>query len=183
MVCGGTTPNGATQVNLTGKGKFRRGSIAQIDVHCWAVPGILRNRPTNQGEIMKLKEYFATHAGVGVLATAGESGSLNAAIYSKPHFLEDGAVAFIMRDRLTHANMQYNQSACYLFVEDESKSKGVRLYLKKEGETDDLEIIQALSRRRKSALEDESKEPKFLVRFRCEKILPLIGDRQTDLEL
>ena len=55
-----------------------------------------------------LKDYFENTNGVGVMATADKEGKVNTAVYSRPHFLEDGSVAFIMRDRLTHHNLQSN---------------------------------------------------------------------------
>ena len=59
---------------------------------------------------MSLKTYFENTQGTGVLATAGKDGNVGAAIYSRPHFLEDGSLAFIMRDRLTHNNLLSNKS-------------------------------------------------------------------------
>jgi acyl-CoA thioesterase FadM len=53
---------------------------------------------------MELSQYFESVNGIGVLATADGNGHVNSAIYAKPHFMEDGTLAFIMRDRLSHAN-------------------------------------------------------------------------------
>jgi hypothetical protein len=55
-----------------------------------------------------LKEYFESTKGYGVLATTESSGKVDAAIYSRPHFVEEGTLAIIMRDRLTHHNLQSN---------------------------------------------------------------------------
>jgi hypothetical protein len=60
---------------------------------------------------MSLKEYFETTNGVGVLSTADSDGKVDAAIYARPHFVDDGTMAFIMRDRLTHHNLQSNSHA------------------------------------------------------------------------
>lgn len=38
----------------------------------------------------KLQEYFDSTKGFGVLATADSTEKVNAAIYSRPHFLEEG---------------------------------------------------------------------------------------------
>ena len=65
-----------------------------------------------------LQEYFENSKGFGVLATADSNGKVNAAIYSRPHFLEKDTVTFIMRDRLTHHNLLSNPSATFLFVEE-----------------------------------------------------------------
>jgi hypothetical protein len=63
-----------------------------------------------------LEEDFESTKGSGVLATADSSGKVDAAIYSRPHFLEEGTLAFIMRDRLTHHNLQSNPHATFLFM-------------------------------------------------------------------
>jgi len=119
-----------------------------------------------------LKDYFENTKGMGVMATADEEGKVNAAIYSRPHFLEDGSIAFIMRDRLTHHNLQSNPYAAYLFVEEGSGYKGKRLYLRKIREEEDSERIQSLSRRE---YKNEKPGARFLVAFQLDKVLPLIG--------
>jgi len=64
-----------------------------------------------------LKTYFENTEGIGVLSTADAEGRVDAAVYSRPHSMEDGTLAFIMRDRLTHRNLQSNPHAAYLFIE------------------------------------------------------------------
>jgi hypothetical protein len=76
---------------------------------------------------MDLREYFENVKGHGVLATADAEGKVDAAIYGKPHFMDDGSIAFIMADRLTHANLQSNNHAAYLFKEKGKGYKGIRL--------------------------------------------------------
>ncbi len=86
---------------------------------------------------MTLKQYFETASGTGVLSTADAGGKVDAAIYSTPHVMDDKTVAFIMREHLTHENIQSNPFAIYLFMEDGRGNKGLRLYLKKTREDDD----------------------------------------------
>ena len=124
---------------------------------------------------MHLKEYFEQNRGIGVLSTADSNGKVDAAIYARPHLMEDGTLAFIMRDRLTHSNLQENPSAAYLFIEQGGGYKGVRLFLKKVKENKDEELIKQLTRRCLSPEEDEARGPKFLVYFEIEKVLDLIG--------
>lgn len=124
---------------------------------------------------MKLNDYFHEKTGIGVLATADEEGVVDTAIYSKPHVCDDGSVAFIMRDRLTHNNLLANPFANYLFIETGGGYKGVRLFLKKAREDDNAELISAMTRRHLSPDEDRAKGPKFIVYFTVHKILPLIG--------
>ena len=54
---------------------------------------------------MTLEAYFEEKKGFGVLSTADAEGRVNAAVYSRPHVMDDGTVAFIMWDRLTHSNI------------------------------------------------------------------------------
>lgn len=124
---------------------------------------------------MDLKEYFENTEGLGVIATSGTDGGVDAAVYARPHVMEDGLLAFIMRDRTTHDNIQANPRATYLFKEEGPGYKGKRLYLTKIKEEEDVELIKRLSRR--SYLSDKnSKEAKFLVYFKVDKERPLIGD-------
>jgi hypothetical protein len=125
---------------------------------------------------MALKDYFEEQKGTGVLATADSSGKVDAAIYSRPHFMEDGSIAFIMRDRLTHHNLQSNPYATFLFIENGPGYKGKRLYLKKTSEENNPELIRKIKRRKYT---DDEEEPKFLVFFTLEKELPLIGAGQS----
>jgi hypothetical protein len=68
---------------------------------------------------MKLSEYFEEKKGVGILAAADTDGNVNAAVYGRPHFFDEGKIAFICADRLPHANLQKNPHAVYLFKETE----------------------------------------------------------------
>jgi hypothetical protein len=69
----------------------------------------------NEGGIMKLSEYFEKNRGIGVFSTVDSSGKVNAALYGRPHFMDEETVVFIAADRLTHANLQTNPHAVYLF--------------------------------------------------------------------
>ncbi len=119
-----------------------------------------------------LKDYFEKTKGMGVVATADKDGKVNAAVYSRPHFLEDGSLAFIMRDRLTHHNLLSNPHAAYLFVEEGPGYKGKRLHLTKIKEEENSERIQSLARRQ---YKNEKEGGRFLVSFQVDKELPLIG--------
>jgi hypothetical protein len=122
---------------------------------------------------MKLIEYFDNKKGLGVLSTADADGKVDAAIYARPHFMADGTLAFVMRDRLSHHNLQSNPHAIYLFKEDGPGYKGKRLFLTRVREEKNAELIESL-RRRKSAYRDG--ENRFLVVFDLDKELPLVGD-------
>jgi len=131
---------------------------------------------------MMIKEYFKGSSGTGVLATADAGGRVDAAIYSTPHVMDDGTVAFVMLERLTHKNIQSNPFAAYLFMEDAPGYKGIRLFLKKIREDDDPELIATMTRWLKPGL-DAQKEPRHVVYFAVEKVLPLIGSGTAPVTL
>jgi len=128
---------------------------------------------------MTLKEYFGSKKGRGILATADGEGRVDAAVYALPHFMDDETIAFIMRDRLTHHNLQSNPHAAYLFMESGEGFAGKRLFLTKVREEQDSELLFKLRRKK---YEDDKKEPKFLVFFQIDKVLPLIGAGKGDGE-
>ena len=132
---------------------------------------------------MTLTEYLDNVSGKGILATADAQGRVDAAIYSKPHILEDGTLAFIMRDHLTHHNIGTNPYGAYMFIEDGPHYRGIRLFLRKLREDTDPDLIARMTRRHLTPEQDREKGAKFLVYFSLEKILPLIGSGETGIEV
>jgi hypothetical protein len=127
---------------------------------------------------MDLKTYFESSKGIGVLSTADSEGNVDSALYARPHIMEDGSMALIMRDRLSHANLQSNPRAAYLFLEEGPGYKGKRFFLTKISEEQDEEKIESLRRRCYDPDEKLQQGAVFLVYFRIERELPLIGSRQ-----
>lgn len=79
-----------------------------------------------------------------------------------------------MSDRLTHENLETNPHAAYLFLEEGEGYRGRRLFLTKIREEQDSELISELCRRCYPS-DLQVKEPRFLVVFRIDKELPLVG--------
>jgi Pyridoxamine 5'-phosphate oxidase len=128
---------------------------------------------------MKLSEYFDSVKGIGVLSTADASGKVNSAIYARPHVVDEQTVAFIMADRLSHANLQSNPHAAYLFREEGPKYNGKRLYLTRIREEKDSPMIEQIRRKKYPEVEGKYEGvAKFLVFFRVDGVLPLIGDKE-----
>ena len=124
---------------------------------------------------MKLSEYFEKIEGVGVLATADAHGKVDAALYGRPHFFDDETIAFIAAEKLTHANLQSNPHAVYLFKEMD-RYEGRRLYLTKIREEKDSPLIEEIRRKKYPEVEGKYKTgPKYLIYFHLDKVLPLIG--------
>jgi len=128
---------------------------------------------------MDLRKYFKNTKGLGVLSTADEKGRVNAAVYSKPHVIDDMHVALIMGDKLTHANIKQNPSAVFLYKEDGPGYEGKRIYLKKESETADQDVISKTCDREYPGVYCEPHYLKntFLVTFTVEAVLPLVGEK------
>lgn len=126
---------------------------------------------------MDLKNYFESAQGLGVLSTANDEGKVNAALYSKPHVIDDAHVAFIMADRLTHANIRKNPHAIFLFKEDGPGYQGKRFYITREKETDDKALIERTCKREYNApyCEPEYLTNTFLVTFSVRSVEPLVG--------
>ncbi|MFH1217242.1 MAG: pyridoxamine 5'-phosphate oxidase family protein [Pseudomonadota bacterium] len=131
---------------------------------------------------MKLEQYFSEKKGIGVMATSDAQGVVDTAIYSRPHVIADDKVAFIMRDHLTHMNLQENKHANYLFLEAGQGYSGVRLFLTKLEESIDHVLIDSMTRRSLTPEEDKEKGAKFLVSFKVIKILTLIGGTEIQIE-
>ena len=123
---------------------------------------------------MDLEQYFKEAEGTGIIATSDDKGMVNMAVYSKPHFMNDGEIAFIMTDKLTHSNLQSNGHAAYLFKEKGQGYNGKRIYLTKLREEKDTELLYSIRSKRYKSGEEDGKS-RFLVFFKIDNVLPLIG--------
>lgn len=128
---------------------------------------------------MQLDSYFEHTRGTGVLSTADDHGTVNAAIYARPHVMEDGSLAFVMRDRLSHHNLESNPHAAYLFREAGDGYKGLRLHLTRLRQETDTPLVRELCRR--CRIDGDPDAVRHVVFFRIDKQLPLIGsDAKAD---
>jgi hypothetical protein len=125
--------------------------------------------------MMDLGEYFEKTEGLGVLATADAQGNVDAAIYARPHVMDEGTVAFIMAEGLSYRNVSVNPKAAYLFVEKGQGYKGKRLYLTKTGEESDRQVVESMRRRQRKGYQADKGDSR-VVYFRLEKIRALVGD-------
>ena len=128
---------------------------------------------------MKLSEYFEKTKGRGIIATSDSKGRVGTAVYGRPHFINEKTVAFIMADRLMHKNLQSNPYASYLFMESKERYAGKRLYLTKIKEEKDRVLIDKIRQRENCPVYDVyQNEIRYLVYFRVDKVLPLIGNKK-----
>lgn len=126
---------------------------------------------------MNLSEYFENAKGRGVLATADSQGKVDVAVYSRPHFIDEETIAYIMTERLTHENLKSNPHAAYIFMETGDKFVGKRLYITKIKEETDQEAIAKIRWRKSYTVpETQQNEKRYLVYFHIDKTLPLIGE-------
>lgn len=131
-----------------------------------------------ENEMEELSRYFEETKGFGVLSTAGKNGEVNAAVYGRPHFLDDGTLAFLMQDRLSLKNVRETIKAHYLFREDGPGYSGKRLVLSVIRESDDQDLAARLRRREKPG---KTVKKVFVVCFKVERLLPLIGTDEDDV--
>ncbi len=126
---------------------------------------------------MDMKKYFEEAEGFGVLSTADKEGRVDSAVYAKPHVIDENTVAFVTGEKLTHANLQDNPYAVYLFREESPGYSGKRLYLKKERESADPAEVKRACKEAWPAADAAGycERGKYIVYFRVEKILPLVG--------
>ena len=125
---------------------------------------------------MMLSAYFEKAKGKGIIATADSKGKVGMAVYARPHFMNEKTAVFIMADHLMHKNLQSNPNASYLFVEEGSGYKGKRLDLTKIKEEADPDLVKQLRRRGCCPVDESYKQGKrFVVHFKVNKVLPLIG--------
>jgi len=128
---------------------------------------------------MKLSEYFEKTDGHGVIATADAKGKVGAAVYARPHFINEKMLAFVMADRLMHKNLQSNPHASYLFVESNREDAGKRIYLTKTKEEADRKRVDEMLRKEVCPVDEGYiKGKRFLVYFKIDKVLPLVGVRE-----
>jgi len=128
---------------------------------------------------MKLSEYFEKTDGHGVIATSDSEGKVGAAVYARPHFINEKTVAFVMADRLMHRNLQSNPHASYLFMESNKEDAGRRLYLTKAKEEADRKLVDEMLRKEVCPVDEGYiKGRRYLVYFKIDKVLPLVGVRE-----
>lgn len=77
---------------------------------------------------MNLKELFRQH-GLGVMATASKDGSVNTAVYARPHIIDEQTLVWGMTDGRTYRNIAVNPRASFLFKVSGPGFNGVRLSL------------------------------------------------------
>jgi hypothetical protein len=125
---------------------------------------------------MTLSDYFDNAKGKGIIATADSKGKVGMAVYARPHLINEKTAAFIMADRLMHKNLQSNPSASYLFVVVGSRYAVKRLYMTKIKEEEDTNLVNQLRRKGCCPVDESYKQgQRFVVYFRINKVLPLIG--------
>ena len=125
---------------------------------------------------MNLTEYFETAEGTGILATADSDGNVDLAIYGSPHMMDDKTVALVMADKLSHANLQTNPKAAYMFIEAGKGYRGKRIYLQKVREENDPELVQSIRTRKRYDEKGQAPSGSSAVYFKVNKVRPLVGD-------
>ena len=126
---------------------------------------------------MNLSDYFENVKGFGILATADDNGTVDLAIYAKPHVIDETTIAFIMRERLTRKNLKSNPRAAYMFVEQGERYAGKRLYLSKIREESNTSVVEMFRKKQPEIYSSKDDSNKYLVHFQVDDVRPLVGDK------
>jgi hypothetical protein len=126
---------------------------------------------------MNLADYFENHQGLGILATADSDGTVDLAIYAKPHVVNENTVAFVMREQLTRQNLRSNLHAAYMFVEQGEGYHGKRLYLTKIREETNASLVAEFVKEQTEICAPGDDSNKYLTYFQVDNIWPLVGDK------
>lgn len=125
---------------------------------------------------MDLKHYFDQHEGVGVLATCDPASIVDVAMYCKPLVVDNNSVAFVMRQRLSHQNLEANLRAAYLFLEKGTEYKGIRLYLTMTREEINQTVVEQMRKKQPWICPAGDDSEKYLVFFTVDRVRSLYGD-------
>lgn len=77
---------------------------------------------------MNLNELFQQQ-GLGVMATASKDGTVNTAVYARPHVLDEKTMVWGMTEGRTYRNIIENPQASFLFKASGPGFSGFRLAL------------------------------------------------------
>ena len=77
---------------------------------------------------MNLNELFQQQ-GLGVMATASKEGTVNTAVYARPHVIDEQTMVWGMTEGRTYRNISENPHASFLFKASGHGFRGVRLTL------------------------------------------------------
>lgn len=129
---------------------------------------------------MDLSEYFKKTDGTGILATCDPDHNVDQAVYSKPFIVDEDTLAFVMKERLSHRNLQHHLKASYLFLESGPGYKGVRLSLTMNRQDKNLSLVEVLRKKQPCICSEKDDSEKYLVFFKVDRIRPLLeGTFQT----
>lgn len=92
---------------------------------------------------MKLSELFAS-PGFAVMSTAAADGSVNSAVYARPHVIDETTLVWGMTDRRTYRNVSQNRHASFLFKTGNPGFSGVRLTLELIRTEEDGELLETI---------------------------------------
>src|SRR4051794_18947795 len=113
--------------------------------------------------------------GRGVLATAGADGTVNAAVYARPHVVSEELLAWGMTEGRTLKNVRENPSAAFIWFDAGGAVQGLRLSLELERVEDSGELLRKI---RDNAEEEVGagigKKAKYIGYFRIVEGRPLV---------
>ena len=92
---------------------------------------------------MNLAELF-THPGLGVMSTSSPQGTVNSAVYARPHVIDETTLVWGTTDKRTYQNLTRNPHAAFLFKTSGPGFSGVRLTLELIRTEEEGELLAAI---------------------------------------
>jgi hypothetical protein len=91
--------------------------------------------------------HLFSHDGLGVMATASADGSVNTAVYARPHIMGDDTLVWGMTDGRTYRNISRNPRASFLFKIAGPGFNGLRLALELLRTEEEGELLEQIRKR------------------------------------
>jgi hypothetical protein len=112
--------------------------------------------------------------GIGIMATAGGDGKVNAAVYAIPHRIDGETVAWGMTEGRTHGNLKENPNAAFLFLAPGEGYDGVRITLVLKEIHDSGETLERIrDRARETSGPDAAEMVRYVAYFKIVEMRPL----------
>ena len=92
---------------------------------------------------MNLAELF-THPRLGVMSTSSPDGTVNSAVYARPHVIDETTLVWGMTDKRSYQNLTSNRHAAFLFKTSGPGFSGVRLTMELIRTEEEGELLAAI---------------------------------------
>ena len=127
----------------------------------------------------KVMEMFNRKTRIGALATADNSGNVNAAVFGSPRMIDEDTVIMAIGDNRSYQYLQENPKASFIVIEPGDSPmqwKGIRLYLELDSYERYGELLDSFRENIRKMAGDQSADAIVAaLRFKITDIRPLVA--------